>query len=313
MPQRINPQVKNARKGENINDPIDTYIVDYVAMFFSRIFIKLRIVPNAVTVMSGIVGVTGGVLLCFNSLGTDIAAVIAVVLSAILDASDGQVSRLTGHFSRIGRTLDGFMDSVVYITIYAALCVRLFRAQIPFTGVTWGITIIPVSVVALFLFGAQARTADYFKNLHIFMSTRGGGELTRSAVIDRQISECKKPSFEHARLALYRAYTGLQEKKTPATQVLLDRIGVSCENAADVIFEEFLSKSRKYVMMTNLLTFNLRTIVLFILLFLPGDPEFLIFLFVIFILEPVRLVIIAKYEKLAASLTERNALAATER
>ena len=38
-----------ARKCKNINDPIDTYVVDYVAMVFSKLFIKLHIIPNAIT------------------------------------------------------------------------------------------------------------------------------------------------------------------------------------------------------------------------------------------------------------------------
>ena len=54
--------IKNARKCENINDPIDTYVVDYIAMAFSKMFIKLHIIPNVITFMSGIIGVAGGCL-----------------------------------------------------------------------------------------------------------------------------------------------------------------------------------------------------------------------------------------------------------
>ena len=48
-----------ARKCENINDPIDTYIVDYVAMVFSKLCIVLHIIPNVVTMFSGLSGVAG--------------------------------------------------------------------------------------------------------------------------------------------------------------------------------------------------------------------------------------------------------------
>ena len=36
MANSIIRDVKNARKCENINDPIDTYVVDYIAMVFQN-------------------------------------------------------------------------------------------------------------------------------------------------------------------------------------------------------------------------------------------------------------------------------------
>lgn len=44
--------VLSARKCENINDPFDTYVVDYVAIVFTKLFIFLHIIPNVVTVFS---------------------------------------------------------------------------------------------------------------------------------------------------------------------------------------------------------------------------------------------------------------------
>ena len=41
MDKNLKSNVKNARKCENLNDPIDTYVVDYAAMAFSKAFIAL--------------------------------------------------------------------------------------------------------------------------------------------------------------------------------------------------------------------------------------------------------------------------------
>ena len=48
-----------ARKCENINDPVDTHFVDYIAMVFSKLFIKLHIIPNVVTMLSMASGDSG--------------------------------------------------------------------------------------------------------------------------------------------------------------------------------------------------------------------------------------------------------------
>ena len=300
MSQSLRKAVKDARKCENLNDPIDTYVVDYVAMFFSRIFIKLHIIPNVITVLSGVVGVAGGVMLMFDRLYATIAGVLLIILSAVFDACDGQVARLTKRYSNLGRTLDGAADACVYISIYAALCVRLFNANILFTDAVWGFWIILVAAATLYIFGAQSRTADYFKHLHMYMiKNEKGNELSRTAEIKKQIKASKRFSFERFRLSMYLLYTGAQEKDSPATQKMLDKLEEN-GGVSDAASETFSSKSRKYVRYTNFLTFNLRTIVLFILLFLPWAGVLaLYFPFVLFVLEPIRIAIILKYEKLS--------------
>ena len=313
MPVTYRSDIINARKCENINDPIDTYGVDYIAMAFTKVFIKLHIIPNVVTILSAITGIAGGIMLCFDRAALNVAGVLTIILSAVFDACDGQVARLTKHYSNLGRTLDGFADFLVYLTIYIALCVRLYSANIPFTQRTWGLWVVPIAVVSLLSYGGQARTADYFKNVHMFMKTRGGkSELSRTSGIEKQIAGTKKFTFEHFRLSTYRLYTDMQEKKTPKTQKLLEKIEENGGYISEELSDAFFEKRRKYVMSTNLLTFNLRTIILFVLIFLPGYPEFWYFTLVIFVFEAIRLVIIAKYEKLAADLTKQNIFENTE-
>lgn len=314
MKNSLIKDVKNARKCENINDPIDTHVIDYIAMFFSKIFIKLHIIPNVITVLSGIVGVAGGIMLIFGSLWLDIAGVLLIILSAVFDASDGQVARLTKKYSNLGRTLDGFADALVYLSIYVALCFRLYDANIPFTDIQWGFWIIIVAAVTLYIYGAQSRTVDYYKNLHMYMLKKSkGSELSRTAEIKEQIKSLKLFSFERLRLTIYNAYTKAQEKESPCTQKLLRKIEENKNVVPDAVSEGFMEKSRKYVRFTNILTFNLRTIILFILLFLPwAGVEFFYFPMVIFILEPVRIAIIVKYEKLSATFAKQEYFLSTE-
>lgn len=315
MSDLLNKNVKNARKCENLNDPIDNYVWDYAAIAFSKMFIKLHIIPNVVTILSGLVGVAGGVLLCFNNLLCTLIGILLIILSVILDESDGQVARLTKKYSNFGRTLDGFVDFLVYFSIYIALCVRLFNVNIPFTETAWGFWIIPVAAAALWCFGAQARTLDYFKNLHMYMIKNGDGkrnELSKTDEIKTQLSVYKKFSFGRFRLSLYYLYTKMQEKSTPKSQLLLEKIEENGNEIPQPLSDAYKVKSNKYIMFANALAFNLRTIVLFILLLLPYHLEFFYFPFVVLVLEPVRITVIKKYEKLAADLTNRYFLIKTE-
>lgn len=306
--------IKHAQKGENIGDPIDTYVFDYTGMVLSRMFIRLHVIPNVITVLSGIVGVTGGLLLCFNTLPLTILAVFLIFLATSLDASDGQVARLTKRYSDFGRELDGAADFMGYLALHTGLCVRLFHAKIPFTEAEWGFRIIIVAAIGIYFFLAQSRTVDYFKNLHIYMRSRGQhGEHTRVNEITKQIKAAKKPSFEWLRLLAYREYTRVQEMETPKTQKLLDKVEATGNIITQQLSDAYYAKSKKLVLATNILAYNLRMVVLFIALFLPGHLEFLYFAFVFFFIEPARIVIITKYEKLAARLTKQDLFADTEK
>ena len=315
MKNSLRKDIKNARKCENLNDPVDNYVWDYAAIVFSKVFIKLHIIPNIITILSGIVGVVGGILLCFNSLLCTIIGILLIILSVIFDESDGQVARLTKKYSNFGRTLDGFVDFLVYFSIYIALCVRLFNVNIPFTETVWRFWIIPVAAIALWCFGAQARTLDYYKNLHMYMVKNGDGkrnELSKTEEIKKQLNACKKFSFGRFRLSLYYAYTKLQEKSTRNAQLLLKKIEENGNEIPQPLSDAYKAKSTKYIRLANTLAFNLRTIVLFILLLLPWQLEFFYFAFVVLVLEPIRITVIKKYERLAANLINQNYFQNTE-
>ena len=296
--QSARADVLAARKCENINDPIDTYIVDYVAMGFSKLFIALHIIPNVVTMFSGLSGVAGGVLLALNrSLELDALGAVLVFLSAVFDASDGQVARLTRHYSRIGRMLDGLSDSAVYTSLYVACVIRLWGRTPVSNAAVWHAGLIVLGIATYLCYVAQCQLPDYFKNLHMFMiDNRKGNELSRAGDIRAELAAAK--GFARVPLFGYWQYTRAQERRAPHTQKLLDAIKLKGKNEA--LCDAFYDRSRRLVKLTNLLTFNLRTIVLLACMLLHW--ELIGMLFVLLILEPVRLILLRRYETLSRDL-----------
>ena len=291
--------VLSARKCENINDPVDTYVVDYLAMAWSKLFIRLHIIPNAVTMLSMVSGVTGGILLATPQLGLNIAGALLVILSAVFDASDGQVARLTRHFSRLGRMLDGLSDSCVYITLYLACVIRLYPKAPIEGGALRMAAMIGLWLLVYLLYVAQCQLPDYFKNLHMYMIDNShGSELTRARHIRAEMAQAERPSFNRFSLWCYYQYTHTQERRAPWTQKLLDAI--EQKGKSEALCDAFYEKSRVYVRLTNLLTFNLRTCVLLVCMFLHAELAGM--LFVVLILEPIRWILLWKYEQLSRRL-----------
>lgn len=293
-------EIAAARKCENINDPIDTYVVDFLAMGFTKIFVKLGIVPNAVTILSMLSGVAGAVLIARDSLPMTLGGIALVILSAIFDSSDGQVARKTRHFSRIGRMLDGMSDGTVYFCLYLATALR--ASHRPLFGVSpsvWTGLMLALGLLTFVFYVIQSQLPDYFKNLHMFMIDNAhGSELSRAKHILAERDRAKKGSFERFSLSCYASYTRTQERRAPITQRMLDRI--EAEGKSDAMTDAFYQTSRRLVMATNLMTFNLRTIVLFICLLLRAEP--VVFVFCLLILEPLRIFLLRRYERLSARL-----------
>ena len=296
-----------SRKCENINDPVDTYVIDFLANGWTRLFIRLGIIPNAVTILSMLSGVAGGVLIAFHTLPLTIVGVVLVILSAVFDSSDGQVARRTKHFSEIGRMLDGLSDSVVYFTLLTANAIRAAQ-HCPISNQTlWSVGMGVLALVVYLIYIRQCQLADYFKNLHMYMIDNShGSELSRAKDVRAQRDAAPKGSFRRFSLSCYGLYTKTQENRAPQTQRMLDKI--ERLGKSDRMSDDFYAVSRRLVMRTNLMTFNLRTAVLFVCLFLHW--EIWAFAFVLLVLEPIRMFLMRKYEKLARQLQDDRYYAA---
>jgi phosphatidylglycerophosphate synthase len=79
---------------------------------------RLRVPPPVVVAAAGVAGLTAAVELGRGSL---LAAALLVQLKTLLDNADGQLARLTGRTSSLGR----YLDSEVDLLVNAALCAAL--------------------------------------------------------------------------------------------------------------------------------------------------------------------------------------------
>lgn len=77
--------------------------------------------PNAITVMSLVVGLGAAALFAVGQRWALVAGAVALQLSLVIDCSDGEVARLTGRFSRAGAWLDAVTDRVKEFAAYAGL------------------------------------------------------------------------------------------------------------------------------------------------------------------------------------------------
>ena len=213
----------------------------------------------------------------------NVIAIILLMIADIFDCTDGQLARMTGKKSRMGRILDGVAGFAWFIPIYHALVYRFYLhhdIEFAWLGIenTQENTII-ATVIAYALgvisgiagLAGQQRLADYYIQVHLFfLKGEKGSELDNSKrqqeIYDQMIPETHQWAERYFQKS-YIDYTKKQEKVTPQFQRLMQKLREkfgATENIPENIRKEFHDKSLPVIFWNGLLTFNFRSFWLFL-------------------------------------------------
>ena len=297
--EQLQRDLESAQKANDVEDKFDTIVYGTFSMLLAHFFIKHKVSANAVTLLSLLFGIIGSFFFFSQHVLVNFIGILIEFFAVVLDCADGQVARMTHTSSQLGRFLDGVVDTICFFAVYFSLGLRMTNEVIPFSAVKWGIYIWIVLIINGYFHGEQARMADYFRSLHLsFLDHGNKANFTTSRSIRAEINESKDtPLYNRLYLNVYYLYTTMQEKMTPRTQKLLLAIDENGGTVSKELSEAFTSRSRKYVQLTNVLTFNLRAYVLYLLVLLKLHPFF--FPFNIIVLGGIMVFMVRKYEKIA--------------
>jgi len=113
---------------------VDRYFNRKVSALLTRLFLRTGFSPNAITVLSLLIGLVAAGSFALGSYVAGIIGSLLFQLSAVVDCCDGEVARLTNRQSRFGEQLDIAADSIVHMAIFAGLAWGLFLQQEPGNG-----------------------------------------------------------------------------------------------------------------------------------------------------------------------------------
>ena len=289
-------------KSDDTEEWLDVHFTRPIGLVFALLWNKLNIHPNVITILSIILGAAAGCMFYYTDLTHNLIGVILLMLANFCDSTDGQMARLAGKKTLIGRMLDGFSGDVWFVFIYCAIAMRLYHQQIPYTDVNWGIgSWILCSVAGFLCHSPQSSLADYYRQIHLFfLKGKEGSELD---CYQKQIETLKALPEQGAfwdRLfySNYAKYCHSQEKRTPAFQKFFKKWNESAKD--EELRQHFLAGSRPLMKYTNLLTFNLRAIVCYIACL--SDHAWLYPLFEIIVMSVMYVHMHRTHEQLCESL-----------
>ena len=277
-------------KSSETEDWLDYRVVRPLCYFLAVFFAKLNIHPNTVTIASMFIGAGSSIFFYHGSyyyegwqgLWLNVIGILLLCVADLFDCTDGQLARMTGKKSRLGRILDGMAGFTWFIPIYIILLFRFYNhhsLEFGWLGIAdteQNVLIATGIVTALALYsgfacmGPQQRLADYYIQVHLFL-TKGekGSELDSSEQQQKAYDETPTEGNRMWKyfLKTYIDYTRKQEKSTPEFQKLMatlrEKYG-SAGNMPDEVREELHRESKGVLPWNSMLTFNFRSVMFFL-------------------------------------------------
>jgi phosphatidylglycerophosphate synthase len=325
----MNEKYSASLKSRDTEDWFDLYIIRPLCYYLALGFAKFDIHPNTVTICSMIIGAASTAFFVSGSfyysgwwgLLMNIFAILMLLMANIFDTIDGQLARMTGKTSRMGRILDGMAGFVWFIPIYLGLIYRFYQhhdIEFQWLGIADTQQNVLIATAIVFILGnisgftgisGQQRLADYYIQVHLFFQKGEKGSELDTSKRQQEIYDAMTPeTHSHAERVFqksYIEYTRKQEQATPQFQRLMkalrEKYG-SASSIPDEVRQRFLSYSRPVAALNCLLTFDFRTLCLF--LFCVSDIPACYFLFEIVGMGLLASYINHRHESFCRRLTE---------
>lgn len=296
---------KESLKSMDTEESFDLIFYRPIGYAWACLARKVGITPNVITIASIFIGIGAGVCFYFNNIWINIAGVLLLVWANSFDSADGQLARMTGQYSRIGRILDGMSGDIWFVAIYAAICLREDVTSDFFMAHKWLIWII--AAITGGMHAIQAAMADYYRQFHLyFLKGEEGSELESASNLWGRFHALswKRNFWRKLVLMFYTNYTVGQEKRTPWMQRLRKLLREKYGKKVPQSFRDsFRAKSKPLMKYTNILSFNTRSFALFAAILIFRMP-WLYFAFELTVLNFILIYMMVRHERICKHFCE---------
>lgn len=302
-----NAEYRSTLKSMDTEEWFDLYFYRPIGYAWARLARRLGVSPNAITIASIFLGVGAGVCFYFDNLAINFLGVFLLIWADSFDSADGQLARMTGKYSRIGRILDGLSGDLWFAAIYIAICLRENHTSQFFATYPWLIWV--VAAVTGVCHAVQAAMADYYRQFHLFfLKGKNGSELENGDDLRRKFKEMswKRDFISKFVLMFYINYTTGQESRTPRMQQLMRLVRQRYSDGVPAsLREKIRAMSRPLMKYTNILSFNVRTWALFAAILIFRMP-WLYFAFELVVLNVLLIYMMVRHERMCGKIIKEN-------
>lgn len=131
-------EVQSTIKLMDVEERFDLAFSRFFGLYFAKIGRYFSMTPTQMSIVSLIFGLVGGYMFFYQGDWViTIWASVLVSLAGVLDSADGQLARMTGQSTELGRFIDGFIDSAVFLTIYLSGCAYYVQGDMGWSIFLW--------------------------------------------------------------------------------------------------------------------------------------------------------------------------------
>jgi CDP-alcohol phosphatidyltransferase len=156
-------------KGAAVEEWVDLRFFRPIGIRIARALEPTDISADQVTVWSILIGLVAGHLFLYRDPWVNTIGFLLFIVSDVFDSADGQLARLRGTSTRLGRTLDGLGDHVRFVNLYVHLAIRLSWA-----GMHWHALVLAVAAGVFHSF--QSSAVDFIRNAYLSIG-EGKGQV----------------------------------------------------------------------------------------------------------------------------------------
>ena len=166
----MKPQNDLQHKGVAVEEWVDLKFFRPIGIRIARALQPTEVSADQVTLWAIVTGVVAGHLFLYRDPWVNLIGFLLFVVSDIFDSADGQLARLRGTSSRLGRTLDGLGDHVRFLSLYVHLALRIGLAGWPWQGFL-------LATVAMLSHALQSMAVDFVRSAYLALSGSGKDDL----------------------------------------------------------------------------------------------------------------------------------------
>src|SRR5258705_3836896 len=166
----VKPQSDLSHKGHAVEEWADLHFFRPIGIRIARALQPTGISADQVTLWSLVIGLVAGHLFAYQDRWTNVIGFALFIVSDIFDSADGQLARLRGTSTRMGRVLDGLADTGRVVRLYGHLGARLFVS-----GWGWGGAVLAFAALAAHSY--QAAAVDFIRQAYLHFAVGKGSEL----------------------------------------------------------------------------------------------------------------------------------------
>jgi phosphatidylglycerophosphate synthase len=155
-------------KPRAVEEPGDIYLIRPLGYLFVQVFRRTPLTPTMVSFLAVFTAwYTAWLYYRSNSAGGDAAlallAAFMFLVHSALDSADGQLARVTGRTSELGRIVDGFCDSLSFLAIYVAIILSCWKR----TG-DYQVVVLLLGAAGVWSHSVQSSLTDYQRTLYLY-------------------------------------------------------------------------------------------------------------------------------------------------